>query len=82
MGKKDIMANGIVKIAFVVGLICACGYLAYRLGGSVCREDITNQAIKVQQMVQQSDRTITEKVLGASHRDNLDWLLSEHKRAD
>lgn len=82
MGKKDIMANGIVKIAFVVGLIGACGYLAYRLGGSVCREDITNQAIKVQQMVQQSDRAITEKVLGTTHRDNLDWLLSEHKRAD
>ena len=82
MGKKDIMANGIVKIAFVVGLIGACGYLAYRLGGSVCREDIADQTIKVQQMVQQSDRTITEKVLGDTHSNNLQWLLSEFRRAD
>lgn len=76
------MTNGIVKIAFVVGLIWACGYLAYRLGGSICREDITNQANKIQQMVQESDRTITEKVLGTSHRANLDWLCEHHRRAD
>jgi hypothetical protein len=76
------MTNGIVKIAFVVGLIGACGYLAYRLGGSVCREDITNQAIKVQQMVQQSDRTITERVLSDSHTNNLRWLCDNYKRAD
>ena len=82
MGKKDIMANGILKIAFVVGLIGACGYLAFRLGGSVCREDITNQAIKVQQMVQQSDRTITERVLSDSHTNNLRWLCDNYKRAD
>lgn len=76
------MTNGIVKIAFVVGLVGACGYLAYQLGGSVCREDITNQTNKIQQMVQESDTTITEKVLGATHRANLDWLLSEFRRAD
>lgn len=76
------MTNGIVKIAFVVGLIGACGYLAYRLGGSICREDITNQANKIQQMVQESDRTITEKVLGTSHRDNLLWLVNNYKRAN
>ena len=76
------MTNGIVKIAFVVGLIGACGYLAYRLGGSVCREDIADQTIKVQQMVQQSDRNITEKVLGDTHSNNLRWLLSEFRRAD
>ena len=76
------MTNGIVKIAFVVGLIGACGYLAFRLGGSICREDITNQANKIQQMVQESDRTITEKVLGTSHRDNLLWLVNNYKRAN
>ena len=76
------MTNGIVKIAFVVGLIGACGYLAYRLGGSVCREDITNQANKIQQMVQESDRNITEKVLGAGHLANLTFLCETYKRAD
>lgn len=76
------MTNGIVKIAFVVGLIGACGYLAYRLGGSVCREDITNQANKIQQMVQESDRTITERVLSDSHANNLHWLCENYKRAD
>lgn len=76
------MSNGIVKIVFLVGIIGACGYLAYRLGISNCREDYATQANKVQQVVQESDRNITEKVLGISHRANLDWLLSEYKRAD
>lgn len=76
------MTNGIVKIAFVVGLIGACGYLAYRLGGSVCREDIADQTNKIQQMVQESDRTITEKVLGDTHSNNLQWLVNNYKRAN
>lgn len=76
------MTNGIVKIAFVVSLIGACGYLAYRLGGSICREDITNQANKIQQMVQESDRTITERVLSDSHANNLRWMCENYKRAD
>lgn len=76
------MTNGIVKIAILVGLCGACWYMAYRLGVSNCREDIATETNKVQQMVQESDRTITEKVLGATHRSNLDWLLSEFRRAD
>lgn len=76
------MSNGIVKIVFLVGIIGACGYLAYRLGISNCREDIANERNEIQQVVQESDRNITEKVLGIGHRANLDWLLSEHKRAD
>lgn len=76
------MTNGIIKIAFVVGLIGVCGYLAFRLGGSICREDITNQANKIQQMVQESDRTITEKVLGDTHSNNLQWLVNNYKRAN
>lgn len=76
------MTNGIAKIAILVGLCGACWYMAYRLGVSNCREDIATETNKVQQMVQESDRNITEKVLGATHRANLDWLLSEFRRAD
>ena len=76
------MKNGIIQIIVLVTLCASSFYLAYRLGGSICREDITNQANKIQQMVQESDRTITEKVLATSHRINLDWLCEHHKRAD
>lgn len=76
------MTNGIVKIAILVGLCGACWYMAYRLGVSNCREDIATETNKVQQMVQESDRNITEKVLGDTHSNNLQWLLSEFRRAD
>jgi hypothetical protein len=76
------MTNGIAKIAVLVGLCGACWYMAYRLGVSNCRESVATETNKVQQMVQESDRNITEKVLGATHSANLDWLLSEFRRAD
>ena len=76
------MNNEIIKIAFVVGLIGGLGYLAYRLGVSNCREDIATETNKIQQMVQESDRTITEKVLGAGHLANLTFLCETYKRAD
>ena len=76
------MTNGIVKIVILVGLCGACWYMAYRLGVSNCREDIATETNKVQQMVQESDRNITEKVLGATHNDNLQWLVNNYKRAN
>ena len=76
------MKNGILAIVILGGLFCGCYYLAFRLGVSNCREDITAEANKVQQMVQESDRNIREKVLSATHSDNLTFLLSEYKRAD
>lgn len=76
------MKNGIIQIIILVSLCASSFYLAYRLGGSVCREDIADQTNKIQQMVQESDRTITEKVLATSHRANLDWLCEQWKRAD
>lgn len=76
------MSNGIVKIVFLVGLVGACGYLAYRLGVSNCREDIANEKNEIQQMVQESDRNITEKVLGTNHLANLAFLCEHYKRAD
>lgn len=76
------MNNGIIKIAFVVGLIGGLGYLAYRLGVSNCRESVATESSKVQQMVQETDRTIRETVLSASHSDNLRWLCENYKRAD
>ena len=76
------MNNGIIKIAFVVVLIGSLGYLAYRLGVSNCRESVATESSKVQQMVQETDRTIRENVLSASHSVNLAFLLSEYKRAD
>lgn len=76
------MSNGIIKIVVLVGLCGACWYMAYRLGVSNCRENIATETNKVQQMVQESDRNITEKVLGATHSNNLQWLLSEFRRAD
>lgn len=76
------MSNGIVKIVFLVGLIGACGFLAYRLGISNCREDIANERNEIQQVVQEYDRNITEKVLGAGHLANLTFLCETYKRAD
>lgn len=76
------MKNAVIKVVFMVGLIGVCGYLAYRLGGSVCRENIAKETVQIQQMVQESDTRITEKVLGSAHSDNLQWLLSEYRRAD
>ncbi|MFQ6744814.1 MAG: hypothetical protein ACLRFN_02435 [Alphaproteobacteria bacterium] len=76
------MKNAVIKVAFVVGLIGACGYLSYRLGGSVCRENVAKETVQIQQMVQESDTTITEKVLGSAHSDNLQWLVNNYKRAN
>lgn len=76
------MTNGIVKIAILVGLCGACWYMAYRLGVSNCREDIATETNKVQQMVQESDRNITERVLSDSHANNLRWVCENYKRAD
>lgn len=76
------MTNAIVKIVFVICVFLAVGYMAFRLGVSNCREDIATETEKVQQMVQESDRIITEKVLGAGHLSNLQWLYDNWKRAD
>ena len=76
------MKNAVIKVVFMVGLIGVCGYLAYRLGGSVCRENIAKETVQIQQMVQESDRTITERVLSDSHANNLRWMCENYKRAD
>jgi hypothetical protein len=76
------MKNGIIQIIVLVTLCASSFYLAYRLGGSICREDIADQTNKIQQMVQESDRNITEKVLGSSHLANLTFLCETYKRAD
>ena len=76
------MKNGIIQIIILVSLCASSFYLAYRLGGSICREDIADQTNKIQQMVQESDRNITEKVLGAGHISNMQWLCDHWKRAD
>lgn len=69
-------------IVILVVLFGCCVYLAFRLGVSDCRESIASEANKIQQMVQESSGAIREKVLSASHADNLQWLLSEFRRAD
>lgn len=76
------MKNALVGIVILAVLLFGLGYLAYRLGVSNCREDYTTQANKVQQMVQESDRAIREKVYGTASADNLDWLCKHWKRAD
>lgn len=76
------MSNAVVKVALIVCFVGAGWYMAYRLGGSVCRENVAKETIQVQQMVQESDERITKKVLGSAHSDNLQWLLSTHRRAD
>jgi predicted Holliday junction resolvase-like endonuclease len=76
------MKNAIIAIiAFVVAILCCC-VLCFRLGVSKCEKSVAEQAVKVQQVVQENDRTIREKVLSTSHSDNLMFLLSSHKRAD
>lgn len=76
------MKNGILAIVVFIVLCGGLCFMAYRLGDSNCREDIATETEKVQQMVQESDRIITEKVLGAGHRSNLQWLYDNWKRAD
>lgn len=76
------MSNALVKIIVLVGLFGAFGYLAYRLGISNCRESVATETIKVQQVVQESDRIITERVLSDSHINNLRWLCENYKRGD
>lgn len=71
-----------LAIIVLAGLFGGCGFMAFRMGVSVCREDNAEATIKVQQVVQESDRLIREKVLSATHSDNLTFLLSEFKRAD
>lgn len=71
-----------LAIIVLAGLFGGCGFMAFRMGVSVCREDNAEATIKVQQVVQESDRLIRETVLGTGHRANLDWLLSTHRRAD
>jgi hypothetical protein len=74
--------NGVLAIVVLVCMLAGGGVMAFRLGVSNCRKTVAEEANKVQQMVQESDRNIREKVLSASHADNLRWLLSEFKRAD
>lgn len=76
------MKNALVRIVVLAVLLFGIGYLAYRLGVSNCREDYATQANKVQQVVQENDRAIREKVYGTASSDNLDWLCKHWKRAD
>lgn len=76
------MKNALVRIVVLVAVLGGLGYLAYRLGVSNCREDYATQANKVQQVAQENDRTIREKVYGTASADNLDWLCKHWKRAD
>lgn len=76
------MKNAIIAIVvFVVAILCCC-VLCFRLGISKCEKSVAEQAVKVQQMVQEYDRAITKKVLGSTHRANLDWLVNNYKRAN
>lgn len=76
------MKNALVGTVVLAVLLCGLGYLAYRLGVSNCREDYATQANKVQQVVQENDRAIREKVYSTASADNLDWLCKHWKRAD
>ena len=76
------MKNGILAIIVLGCVLIGGGLMAFRMGVSNCREAVAEEANKVQQMVQESSGAIREKVLSASHSDNLRWLLSEFKRAD
>lgn len=76
------MKNGILAVVVLVCMLIGFGLMAFRLGVSNCRETVAEETNRVQQMVQESSGTIREKVLSASHSDNLRWLLSEYRRAD
>lgn len=76
------MKNGILAVVVLVCMLIGFGLMAFRLGVSNCRETVAEETNRVQQMVQESSGTIREKVLSASHADNLQWLLSEYRRAD
>lgn len=69
-------------IFILVICVCMCGYLAYRLGLSDCRADRAEVQLKVQQVAIRNDREIQQMVMSIPDRDNLQWLLNSHLRAD
>lgn len=63
-------------------LLCMCGYLAYRLGGTTCRKEIAEERTEVHRVAEQNGQRIREKVLSINAVDNLDWLRQHWKRAN
>jgi hypothetical protein len=76
------MKNGILAVVVLVCMLIGFGLMAFRLGVSNCRETVAEETNRVQQMVQESSGAIKQKVLSASHSDNLDWLCRHWRRAD
>lgn len=63
-------------------LLCMCGCLAYRLGGSNCRKAVAEETAEVHRMAQENGQRIREKVLSTDSADNLNWLCQHWKRAN
>ena len=76
------MKNAIIAIIILICMFLSVGFLSFRIGVENCQRTVAEETIKVQQVVQENDRIITEKVLGAGHISNLQWLCDHWKRAD
>lgn len=73
------MKYAILILVILCGL---CGCLAYRLGLSDCRADRAEVQLKVQQVAQRNDREIQQMVMSIPDDTQLEWLLSNYRRAD
>ena len=73
-----------MKYAIIVLVIlgACCGFLAYRLGVSNCRESIASAEIQAKSLVDKNNNEIRERVLSIPSDDNLKWLLANWKRAN
>ena len=69
-------------ILILVICVCVCGCLAYRLGRSDCRADRAEVQLKVQQVASENDRKIQQMVMSIPDDTQLEWLLSNYRRAD
>ena len=69
-------------ILILVICVCVCGCLAYRLGRSDCRADRAEVQLKVQQVAIRNDREIQQMVMSIPDDTQLEWLLSNYRRAD
>ena len=80
LDKEDLMKKYAIAILGI--LLCMCGYMAYRLGGSDCRRAVAEETTAVQQLAERNVQEIRTRVYSTDSSDNLEWLRKHWKRAD
>ena len=80
LDKEDLMKKYAIAILGI--LLCMCGYMAYRLGGSDCRRAVAEETTAVHQLAERNVQEIRTRVHSTDSSDNLEWLCKHWKRAD